>query len=125
MKTNLSKQTKYYKKIYNKDKKDFELIEVPLNPDNWWYVQIDASIRTAFLTYNCYIPKYVVIEQYTVRFDTECIVINIFRENLKSEKDLLEWNQKWIYIKSDLDRQAQANTDEFGDTPVVYKFKLL
>ena len=125
MKTNLSKQTKYYKKIYNKDKKDFELIEVPLNPDNWWYVQIDATIRTVFLAHNCYIPKYVVIEQYTVRFDTECIIINIFRENLKNEKDLLEWNQKWIYIKSDLDQQAHANTDEFGDTPVIYKFKLL
>ena len=38
MNTNLKNQTKYYKKYFDQEKKDFVYEEIPLNKENWWYV---------------------------------------------------------------------------------------
>ena len=123
MKTDLSKQTKYFKNVFNHDKKDFELIEIPLNRDNWFYVQMDATIRTAFSTYNCPIPKYVVIEE--CRYYTS---IHIFRETIKNPKELIEWNEKWLYVLSDLQHQADFNSinkEDDNENFIRYEFKLM
>ena len=49
MKTDLAIQTKYYKKYFDQNKHEFVYEEIPLNKENWWYVQVDASIRFCFL----------------------------------------------------------------------------
>ena len=122
MKTNLSKQTKYYRRIYNRDLSKFELEEIPLNRDNWYYVQLDATVRTTFLTYDCPLPKYGIIEELT-----HCIVINLFRDDIKNEDDLKKWFEKSICIQSDLDLQAKCNSTSIEDIDdwIEYKFNIL
>ena len=63
MKTDLSKQTKYFKQVFNQKTLKFDLEEIPLGRNTWWYVQVDSSIRYAFFkekyvlykrgTFNC------------------------------------------------------------------------
>ena len=122
MKTNLSKQTKYFRKIYNKELMEFELEEIPLNRNNWYYVQLDATIRTTFLKYNCPLPKYGIIEELA-----HCTTINLFRDNIKNKKDLMNWFEKSLYIKSDLDIQAKCNSTDIEDDEnwLTYEFKIL
>ena len=115
MKTNLSKQTKYYRNIYNSEKRNFELEEIPLNKENWFYVQLDGSIRYAFLKYHCSLPKYVIIEDLSHE-----ITINIFRETIKNDKELLHWKEKWLYIYDELDHQAKCNSIDNEDDEVNY-----
>lgn len=122
MKTNLSMQTKYFWKEYNKDKMEFELIEIPFNKENWFYVQIDATIRTAFLKYNFPLPPYVIVEKLT-----HYMTFYIVRDKINDKKELLYWQEKCLCIKSDLDIQAKCNsTDEEDDEDWVhFEFKLL
>ena len=122
MKTDLSKQTKYFWKEYNKDKMEFELKEIPFNKDTWFYAQVDATIRTAFLKYDFPIPPYVIVEKLT-----HYMTFYIIRDKIKNEKELLKWQEKWVCIKSDLDIQAKCNsTDEEDDEDWVhFEFKLL
>lgn len=122
MKTNLSKQTKYFRKIYNKELMEFELEEIPLNRNNWYYVQLDATIRTTFLKYNCTLPKYGIIEE-LAHYTT----ITLFRDNIKNKKDLMNWFEKSLYIKSDLDIQAKCNSTDIEDDEnwLTYEFKIL
>ena len=123
MKTDLRKQTKYYLNKFNHKKLKFELIDIPLNKENWFYVQLDGSIRYAFLKYHCPLPKYIIIEDLSHE-----IVINIFRENIKNAKDLLWWKEYWFCILDELNQQAKLNSvnKEDDDTNYVrYVFKLL
>lgn len=122
MKTNLSMQTKYFWKEYNKDKMEFELVEIPFNKENWFYVQIDATIRTAFLKYNFPLPPYVIVEKLT-----HYMTFYIVRDKINDKKELLYWQEKCLCIKSDLDIQAKCNsTDEEDDEDWVhFEFKLL
>lgn len=122
MQTDLSKQTKYFWKEYNKDKMEFELIEIPFNKENWFYVQIDATIRTAFLKYNFPLPPYVIVEK-----TTHYMTFYIVRDKIKDKKELLYWQEKCLCIKSDLDIQAKCNsTDEEDDEDWVhFEFKLI
>lgn len=122
MKTNLSKQTKYFKRIYNHELLKFELEEIPLNRDNWYYVQLDATIRTAFLKYNCPLPKYGIIEELA-----HYTIITLFRDNIKNKKDLINWFEKSLYIKSDLDIQAKCNSNDIEENEnwIKYEFKII
>lgn len=123
MKTDLSKQTKYYFNKFNHDKKEFELIEIPLNKENWFFVQIDASIRYAFSKYDFLIPKYVVIEDLSHE-----MIINIFRDNINDENELLKWKEKWIWVLDELTHQAKCNSIDKEDDEenfIRYEFKLL
>lgn len=124
-KTNLSKQTKYFKQFFNKEKLKFELKEIPLGRDTWFYVQVNATIRNAFLTYDLPLPKYVIVEE----LSTETI-FKIFRDIIKNPKELQDWNQKWIYVFNDLKHQAECNSyepweDENNETYMKFEFKLL
>ena len=122
MKTDLSKQTKYFWKEYNKDKMEFELVEIPFNKENWFYVQIDATIRTSFLKYNFPLPPYVIVEK-----RKHYITFYIVRDKIKNQKELLEWSEKWLYVKSDLDIQAKCNSTDIEDDEywVHFEFKLI
>ena len=59
----MATQTKYFAKEYNTEKGEFELIEIPLNRDNWFYVQLDSTVRTSFFKYGFPYPKYAIIEK--------------------------------------------------------------
>lgn len=122
MKTDLSKQTKYFWKEYNKDKMEFELVEIPFNRENWFYVQIDATIRTAFLKYNFPLPLYVVVEKLT-----HYMTFYIVRDKIKNQKELLKWHEKYLCVKSDLDIQAKCNSTDEEDNEdwVHFEFKLI
>jgi len=122
MKTDLSKQTKYFWKEYNKDTMEFELKEIPFNKDTWFYVQVDATIRTAFLKYDFPIPPYVIVEKLT-----HYMTFYIIRDKIKNEKELLKWQEKWVCIKSDLDIQAKCNSTEIEDDEdwTIYSFEII
>ena len=122
MKTNLSKQTKYYRRIYNRELMEFELEEIPLNRDNWYYVQLDATVRTAFLKYKCPLPKYGIFEELN-----HYIVINLVRDNIKNTKDLFQWYKSYPHIKNELDLQAKCNSSDMEDTEdwIKYEFKIM
>ena len=122
MKTNLNKQTKYFFKEYNTNNMEFELIEIPFNKENWFYVQVDASIRTVFLKYDFPIPSYVIVEKLE-----HYITFYIVRDKIKNQKELLRWREKYLSIKSDLDLQAKCNSSEPEDTEywVQYEFNLI
>jgi hypothetical protein len=122
MKTDLSKQTKYFWKEYNKDTMEFELKEIPFNKDTWFYAQVDATIRTAFLKYDFPIPPYVIVEKLT-----HYMTFYIIRDKIKNEKELLKWQEKCVCIKSDLDIQAKCNSTEIEDDEdcIIYNFEIL
>ena len=113
-------QTKYYKNLYNSKLGKFELIEIPLNKDNWWYVQLDASIRFAFMKYIGLIPEIVVIEQ-----STHYTNIKIIRPNFNNLEEVNIWLQKRLYIVDELNNQAKCNSIDEGDNLMIYKFETL
>ena len=115
----MTKHTKYFHKVWNLEEKKFEYNEIPLNRDNWFYVQMDASVRTAFLKYDCPIPKYAIIEE--LHNNT---MVHLFRDDIKTEFELTNWEDKWLYIQSELDIQAEANSNH-DDNWTSYKFKIL
>ena len=123
MKTDLNKQTKYFKNVFNHKTLKFELVEIPLNKENWFYVQLDGSVRYAFLKYHCPLPKYIIIEDLSHE-----MTINIFRETIKNVKDLLWWKEYWVCILEELNHQAKLNSVDKEDDDInyiKYKFKLL
>lgn len=122
MKTDLSKQTKYFWKEYNKDTMEFELKEIPFYKDTWFYAQVDATIRTTFLKYDFPIPPYVIVEKLT-----HYMTFYIIRDKIKNEKELLKWQEKWVCIKSDLDIQAKCNSTEIEDDEdwIIYSFEII
>jgi hypothetical protein len=122
MKNNLYKQTKYFWKEYNKNKMEFELIEILFNKENWFYVQVDTTIRTEFLKYGFPLPPYVIVEKLSHN-----ITFYIIRDKIKNPKELLLWQEKYIFIKSNLDIQAKCNSNEEEDTEdwIKYEFKII
>ena len=123
MKTDLSKQTKYFKQVFNQKTLKFDLEEIPLGRNTWWYVQVDSSIRYAFFKYDLQIPKYVVVEDVT-----HYITFKIYRENIKNIKELQEYNEKLNYVLDELKSQAECNSSDEYDAPnywVKYEFKIM
>lgn len=120
--TDLSEQTKYYKYFFNQDTKEFEMTEIPLNRDNWGYVQLDASIRTTFLKFNTRFPKYVVITEID-----HYIWLTIYRADIEDAEELLNWHQNKSLVFSELNQQAEANStymDVDDDNYIIFKQKI-
>lgn len=118
-----SKQTKFFKQVFNGKTLQFELVEIPLGRDTWWYVQVDASIRYAFAKYKLPLPKYVIVEDIKHQ-----IIFKIFRENIKNPKELQHYNDKYLCVFDELKTQAECNSSDEYDDPeywVKYEFKLL
>ena len=113
----MSKQTKYFAKEYNTEKGEFELIEIPLNRDNWFYVQLDGTVRTSFFKYGFPYPKYGIIEKHT-----NYMLIELFREDIKDEKELKDWELRHSFVESELDLAAKFNSrDEEDDMKIEFK----
>lgn len=106
----MAAQTKYFAKEYNTEKGEFELIEIPLNRDNWFYVQLDGTVRTSFFKYGFPYPKYAIIEKHT-----NYMIIELFREDIKDEKQLKDWELRYLFLKSELDSQAKCNSSDEED----------
>jgi len=118
-----SKQTKYFKQVFNKNTLEFELQEIPLGRETWWYVQVDSSVRYAFAKHKLPLPKYIVVEEVS-----HYITFKIYRENIKNIKELEAYNKKWIYVFDELKFQAECNSSDEYDDPeywIKYEFKLL
>jgi hypothetical protein len=115
-------QTKYYKNIYNSNLGNFELIEIPLNKDNWWYVQLDASIRFAFMKYIGLIPETVIIEP-----SSHYTTIKIIRPNFNNLEEVNIWLQNRIFILDELNQQAKCNSTDNEDNEdwVIYNFEII
>lgn len=122
MKTDSPNYTKYFLKEYNQCTQKFELIEIHFNRENWFFAQVDASIRTIFYKYNFPIPPYVIVE----KLDHH-ITLYIVRDKINSQKELLEWSKKWFFVQSDLDIQAKGNSSnmKYDEYWVHYEFKLI
>lgn len=112
-------QTKYYKNIYNSNLGNFELIEISLNKDNWWYVQLDASIRFAFMKYIGLIPETVIIEP-----SSHYTTIKIIRPNFNNLEEVNIWLQNRIFILDELNQQAKCNSTDNEDW-VIYNFEII
>ena len=115
-------QTKYYKNLYNSKSGNFELIEIPLNKENWWYVQLDASIRFAFMKYIRLIPETVIIED-----NTHYTTIKIIRNNFNNLEEVNIWLQNRIFILDELNHQAKFNSTDKEDTEdwTIYSFEII
>jgi len=115
-------QTKYYKNLYNSKLGNFELIEIPLNKDNWWYVQLDASIRFAFMKYIGLIPETVIIEP-----SSHYTTIKIIRPNFNNLEEVNIWLQNRIFILDELNQQAKCNSTDHEDNEdwVIYNFEII
>lgn len=122
MKTDSHNYTKYFLKEYNQSTQKFELIEIHFNRENWFFAQVDASIRTIFYKYDFPIPPYVIVE----KLDHH-ITLYIVRDKINNQKELLEWSKKWFFVQSDLDIQAKCNSSNMEDNEywVHYEFKLI
>jgi len=115
-------QTKYYKNLYNSKLGKFELIEIPLNKDNWWYVQLDASIRFAFMKYIGLIPETVIIEP-----SSHYTTIKIIRPNFNNLEEVNTWLQNRIFVLDELNQQAKCNSTDNEDNEdwVIYNFEII
>ena len=119
----MATQTKYFAKEYNTEKGEFELIEIPLNRDNWFYVQLDSTVRTSFFKYGFPYPKYAIIEKHT-----HYMIIKLFREGIKDEKEVKDWELRHSFVESELDLAAKFNSrDEEDDIEnwMKIEFKIL
>lgn len=119
----MAAQTKYFAKEYNTEKGEFELIEIPLNRDNWFYVQLDGTVRTSFFKYGFPYPKYAIIEKHT-----NYMIIELFREDIKDEKEVKDWELRHSFVESELDLAAKFNSrDEEDDIEnwMKIEFKIL
>ena len=114
----MAAQTKYFVKEYNTEKGEFELIEIPLNSDNWFYVQLDGTVRTLFFKYGFPYPKYGIIEKHT-----NYMLVELFREDIKDEKELKDWELRNLFVKSELDLQSKCNSSDEEDD-IEYRMKI-
>jgi len=91
-----------------------------LNLNNWWYVQLNASIITAFGKYKMDYPQCVFVETfgYTTGPTTQ---ITIVRNNFKNDRDAKKWYDNLIFVQSALNLQAEANSTD----DMKFKFVLI
>lgn len=90
----------------------------PLNRKNWWYVQLNASIITAFGKYRMDYPKCVFVDVFTFMKLTQ---ITIVRNNIKNDGDAKKWYYASLLVENALKVQAEANsTDE-----MKYEFRVI
>ena len=115
-------QTKYYKNLYNSKFGKFELIEISLNKEYWWYVQLDVSIRFAFMKYIGLIPETVIIEP-----SSHYTTIKIIRPNFNNLEEINTWLQNRIFVLDELNQQAKCNSTDNEDNKdwIIYSFEIL
>ena len=113
----MENKTKYYKQ-----EPMGKLEEVDLNRNNWWYVQLDASIRTVFKKFKTELPKYVIVEMYSTQ-----TYIYIFRQDVNDIESANKWKVNKVFIQEELDIQAEVNShDEYdSENSMNYQIRLV
>jgi hypothetical protein len=114
--------TKYFTRVTETIKTRWKYVE--LNRSNWWYVQLDATIRTIFRKYGFDYPEYVFVDKVFPRVD-----ITVMRGRLTDE-DAAKWVDSYRFIVDELKAQADANsTSEYDevedDCRIYYNFKVI
>lgn len=104
MKKDLSIQTKYYEWQWNTNDKPKEII---LDKENWYLVQIDASIRYIFHKYNLTIPKYALVKTINDKH-----IIEIARPNIFNIKDFITFENALIDVNNELKQALIVNEVE-------------
>lgn len=96
--------------------------EIKLNRNNWWYVQLNATITTIFAHYKIQDPDQVYVED-AVDWGKETPQTNIYvvRAPITTPDEFNLWMDKYVYIKDELEIQARANSDEDS---VIYHFHI-
>ena len=90
--------------------------------DEWFWKQVEATIRTIFYKYNFEFPKYVLIQE------TEHLVtLKIIRSNINTLEEAIKWERTKVYLLDELSSQAEVNSsDEYdGENYVKYKFEII
>ena len=84
-----------------------------LNRQNWWFVQLNATITTTFFTYRLTDPPHVFVED-AVQWGDETPKVNIYvvRPSITTPEEFERWLKMKIYIEYELKRQADENSDE-------------
>lgn len=90
--------------------------------NEWFWKQVEATIRTIFHKYNFEFPKYVLIEE-----TDHLITLKIIRPNIDTLEEAIKWEENKVYLLDELSSQAEVNsTDEYDDEDYVkYKFEIL
>ena len=89
-----------------------KLVEIPLNKENWWFVQLNASIRYVFSTYDLRMPEAVLFNRAPEKWAWGLLTITIVRGNLEETEDILAWYTKRSDIKDYLNNDAMCNSTE-------------
>lgn len=121
-----SKDTRFFFISYKYDVKEIPIYEVGKKVeedqqfDNWFFGQMNASIRTAFMTYGLPVPKYAFIDR--MYRDCNQMTIVLVRDDVKDEKEARKWVVDYLCVLDDLEHQAWANSDEDN---FVFKFRII
>lgn len=123
------KDTKFYFISYDTNVKEIPLndavhgsrIEKDQQFDNWFFAQMNASIRCAFLSHGIEVPKCVYIDR--CYRNSNKMLITIVRNNVNGEKGALKWYKNWFFVLDDLNRAAMANSD--FDDDFTFKFRII
>ena len=88
----------------------------------WFWKQMEASIRTIFLKYGIDFPEIVFVQE----FD-HLVVVQIMRPNFDTLEDAAKWQKSRVYILDELSSHAEVNSsDEYdGEHYVRYKFEII
>lgn len=117
-------KTKYYRSYWDSEKGEMTFKEANLKDDNWWYLQLDASIRFAFHKYDMPYPEFVFLTNYHVsdgENNIKRVVIRIIRPQIKSLKKAKKWLENYLFVADELKHQAEANSD----FDIEYKFEII
>ena len=117
-------QPKYYtRKAKLKTEPQDVWTAVPLNRDNWWFVQLNGTIETAFYHYGISNPPAVYVEE--VQYyeeDVPEVHIYVVRPPLEIPEDVEQWNEYGFCVKSELEMQANCNSVE---DVIKYKIEVI
>ena len=110
-------KTRYFNRtIKNGEVSDWQ--EIKLNKGNWWYVQLNASITTAFYKYGIPDPPAVyvqdILHERGIGLAYGITHIRVFRPEFESNnfKFINKWFEVKLYIAEELKHQAECNSTD-------------
>ena len=92
--------------------------EEPTKLKEWFWKQVEASIRCSFMKYDIKLPEMVLVDELKSIHHT---FIKIIRSNIDSLEEAVKWEDKKVFIEDELKLQAEANS--FDD--YIYEFRII
>ena len=88
----------------------------------WFWKQVEASIRTIFGKYGIAFPNIALVQEFE-----HLINIYIVRPNIETLEDAVKWEKCKVFIIDELGTHAEANSrDEYdGENYLTYTFKII